>query len=426
MPEDNTTLRWVVRRGDAGKGSFVFINNYERTGRGTRPTMPPKELVRFALHINGSSAPLAIPSAKSDPLTIPSDVWAVWPVDLALFEPAASAPVLVHATAQLVARVKGAAGTGEILFVVETEGVPAEFAFSGAVTAELGKATVSKEGEISVFREITAGTSAFASATSGAATVRIVLLPAAMADSVWLQTLAGTERLFVTDSTTTPDVLVMSDDETLHFRTSMLSNSPQQLRMFPALSSLKHADGSAVPSTIDGVFTAFTPNVENVSLAAPTISHVRAAGPARNVSQGGKQAREPTMEEWAAAAVWNLTLTEAIPTTGGDYKLRVDYAGDAARLYFSDRCLTDNWQSGYKSEGAMEVGLNFLAGENPGLLEKGAQLQLWILPITKYDLSKPHIWLEPRLWPDFGGADSALKLSDVSVGGLVYTDLTAA
>ena len=110
---------------------------------------------------------------------------------------------------------------------------------------------------------------------------------------------------------------------------------------------------------------------------------------------------------------------------GGDYKLAIDYDGDAARLYFGGRCLTDNWQSGYKGEGAMEVGLNYLAGENPGLLQKGAQLSLWILPITRADLARPLIWLEPRLWPDFGGKESALKLNSVSVAGLVYTDMTA-
>jgi hypothetical protein len=61
-------------------------------------------------------------------------------------------------------------------------------------------------------------------------------------------------------------------------------------------------------------------------------------------------------------------------------RLLIDYVGDSARLYFGSRLLTDNWQSGYsgKDGGGMEVGLNYLAGENPGLLEKGAQLQLWV------------------------------------------------
>ena len=63
---------------------------------------------------------------------------------------------------------------------------------------------------------------------------------------------------------------------------------------------------------------------------------------------------------------------------------------------------------------------------NEGLPENGAQLSLWILPITQADLSSPHIYLQRRLWPDFGGAQSVLKLNSVSVAGLVYTDMTVA
>lgn len=439
LPTDNATLRWVVRRGDAGVGSFVFINNYERTGEGIHPTMPPKELVRLSLNINGSSNPIMIPSEKSKPLTIPSDVWMVWPVDMQLrvegptdliaSGAGGAGPVLVYATAQLVARVKNTAGSAEIIFFVETEGIPAEFAFSKeSVTVVPGKATVSTEGDLTVFRNISAGTTTFATVDGQASSLSIVLLPAAMADSVWLQTLDGVERLFVSDSTAIPEVLVMAEDKTLHFRTGMLTDSPHKLRIFPPVSGLNHADGSAVPSAADGVFTAYVPKIEPVAITAPTITHLRKAGPPRNVTQGGRAAREPTMDEWRAAEVWNLTLTEDIPETGGDYRLVIDYIGDCARLYFGSRLLTDNWQSGYsgKDGGGMEVGLNYLAGENDGLLKKGAQLQLWILPITAYDLSSPHIYLQPRLWPKFDGDDSALKLNGVAVAGLRYTDMTVA
>ena len=39
-----------------------------------------------------------------------------------------------------------------------------------------------------------------------------------------------------------------------------------------------------------------------------------------NVPEAGRAAREPTMEEWGAAEVWNLTLTQDIPASGGDYR----------------------------------------------------------------------------------------------------------
>ena len=99
--------------------------------------------------------------------------------------------------------------------------------------------------------------------------------------------------------------------------------------------------------------------------------------------------------------------------------------GDSARVYFGERCLTDNWYSGYKGEGAMEVGLSYLAGENPGLLSAGATLQLWVLPLKQTDLEND-VYLQERLWPDFGGKDAVLELKGVTVGGLAYTDLTVA
>jgi hypothetical protein len=439
LPTDNVTLRWVVRRGDPGEGSFLFINNYERTGEGIHPTLPAKELVRLSLNINGSSTPIIIPSTKSKPLTIPSDVWMDWPIDMQLCAQAATdftasgvrgaGPVLVYATAQLVARVKNTAGSAEILFLVETEGIEAEFAFSKeAATVVPSKATVSTEGDLTVFRKISAGTSAFATVQDGQTTLSIVLLPAEMADSVWLQSLDGIDRLFISDSTTSPEVLVMAENKTLHFRTGMLTDSPQKIRMFPPVPGLKHLDGSTVPSAADGVFTTYIPKLEPVAITAPTITHLRKAGPARNVTQGGRAAREPTMGEWHAAEVWNISLAEDIPETGGDYRLLIDYIGDCARLYFGSRLLTDNWQSGYSGRdgGGMEVGLNYLSGENPGLLKKGAQLQLWILPITAYDLSSPNIYLQPRLWPKFDSEGSALKLNGVTVAGLRYTDMTVA
>ena len=146
------------------------------------------------------------------------------------------------------------------------------------------------------------------------------------------------------------------------------------------------------------------------------------AGQARSVSR-----TEPTMADWRAGAeIYNITLTAAVPgPTLGDFTLAIDYVGDAARLYYGGRLLTDNWYSGYSGEGAMEVGLNYLAEENPGLLEAGATLSLWILPLKQSDL-KQHIYLQKRLWPTFpAGEDSVvLQLNSVKMAGLIYTDLT--
>ena len=120
--------------------------------------------MRLALHINGTDAPLAIPSAKSAPLTIASDVWAVWPADMDLFEKDAATAnaALVYATAQLVARVRTSA-TAEVLFLLETQGTALELAFTNgaAMKPEPGKANVTIEDGHAVFRGVAAGTEAF-------------------------------------------------------------------------------------------------------------------------------------------------------------------------------------------------------------------------------------------------------------------------
>eukprot|EP01051_Picozoa_sp_SAG22_P018756 SAG22_NODE_3254_length_1827_cov_1.387731_2_plen_111_part_00 len=100
----------------------------------------------------------------------------------------------------------------------------------------------------------------------------------------------------------------------------------------------------------------------------------------------------------------------------------------------------------------MEVGLSYLAGENPGLLSDGAELQLLILPLKKQTidgsvdpeaegqvrtkalpfccaptvfLSKTvpfhavhlarQVFLQEEYWPDFKGQDSVLELNELRI-----------
>jgi len=416
------TLRWVVRRGDAGKGTFIFINNYQRL-----VTLPPKEKVRLELHINGTTEPLAIPSQNSVPLTIPSGVWCVWPVDFRLL----GETVLVYATAQLVARVR-VSSTSEVLFLVASRDVAVEFAFKGgsALVAGPGKATLAHEGASTIFRNVSLGTAAFTVVKNGMETLSVVVLPSWMGDSAYIQMLGGVDRLLISGESGSANILI-SQHSTLYMRTdydsSIRKTSTTTLWMCPApAGGLEAADGEIVPSEEDGVFTKFSPFItKTTKLTNPIISKVKDAAPPRLVPKASSgKAQEPTIAEWLGAAVYHLTLPDATPAQGGDYRLSIDYVGDSARVYFGGRLLTDNWYSGYSGDGAMEVGLNYLAGENPGLLAAGASLELWILPLKKSDLLRD-IYLQERLWPAFGEDDAVLVLNNVTVKGLVYTELAA-
>lgn len=52
--------------------------------------------------------------------------------------------------------------------------------------------------------------------------------------------------------------------------------------------------------------------------------------------------QEPTAQEWTAAASYSIAVTGGL-SADADTILVIDYAADAARVYFGNRLLTDNW-----------------------------------------------------------------------------------
>ena len=155
------------------------------------------------------------------------------------------------------------------------------------------------------------------------------------------------------------------------------------------------------------------------------------------------------MSEWAAAEKYSLTLSlpagwEQAGKQRMELTLAIDYAGDAARVYYKDRLLTDNWFSGYRGDGALEIGLTYLEEENPGILADGSVLELWILPLKKSTIDlhenttdgEPQVFLQQDYWPNFdevGAGDNqvALKVNalrwvqtahvPLSISGIVTT-----
>ena len=75
--------------------------------------------------------------------------------------------------------------------------------------------------------------------------------------------------------------------------------------------------------------------------------------------------------------------------------------GDAGRLLFEGKLLTDNWFSGYRPmEGGFEVGLSYLSHEHPGLLKNGANMTLLVLPMNRSALEN-NVFLQKVYWPKF-------------------------
>ena len=194
---------------------------------------------------------------------------------------------------------------------------------------------------------------------------------------------------------------------------------PPQLRVAGAAAPL--------PQRADGVFGAFDVDLPAVPLPTVAVEMVRPAGPPRDIplAPSGKP-QEPSAHEWEAAALYSLRLDvpSGFDASATEVRLAIGYAADAARVSLGGVLLTDNWLSGYTGDGALEVGLSYLAGEVPGLLTNGTALQLQLLPLKRASLEK-NVFIQRALWPDFGADDVVCRVDGVTPLALQYTELVA-
>ena len=107
--------------------------------------------------------------------------------------------------------------------------------------------------------------------------------------------------------------------------------------------------------------------------------------------------REVFNEDFEKAAVWNLNI-KGLPT-GSDAFLKIDYAGDCARVYADGKLVMDNFWNGKP----MLVRMSDLAGKN---------VELRILPLRK----DAPIYLQKTQKALLDNSkESLLKLEDISI-----------
>ena len=468
---DTSSVRWAVRTDERDSG-FLFLNNYQRLH-----PLPDKHNVRFSVRSRDGSSTLQIPSPESAALTVKANTWWTLPLNLPLM-PGFSTKI-AYATAQPVSRVM--AVKSETIFLLQIDGLVPEIALAncgpgGRSSISVAKGvTVTTEGDnLMVLRGATPGTSAFAQvALGGGVTVQLVLLPWAFRDRLWhFETASTGAALLISEEVKGEGagaqyqqqqqqqpyraMLLQGDDATtVHLRTNQRASTT--CWVFPQ---------SKAASSPDGVFSKISVSVYPgdpfpgssraggmPTLPPPALKLLQKAAPPRNVPHApSHKAQEPKMEEWAAAEKYSLTLNlpagwDKRGEQSTELTLAIDYAGDAARIYYKDRLLTDNWFSGYRGDGAMEVGLTYLSGENPGMLlvmmmllllhllllllmrlllrlvlvlQDGAVLELWILPLKKSTIAlnttapegEAQVFIQEKYWPEFvAGRESALKVN---------------
>ena len=378
--QDSDTLRWSVR--SDGRTGIVFVNNFQRL-----QSMPAKPGVQFDLGLAGGR--LRFPAA---PVTIPADSAFFWPFNLDL-----GGATLAYATAQPVARLED--GTTTYVVFSQTAGVPTEFVFTGRdVRLDRTNGNAATAGGRIHIRDIRPGTDTAIRLHTPHGPLQIILLDEAQSLECWKGTWGGRERLFLSRAGLTLDggVLELSADNTADFSVGIL----------PAPAKL--TGNGKITSHQEGLLRRCTVVVSHREAVKAVWELVQSAGPARPVPIGSQRVAEaPSDADFDHAAVWRLRLPPGTDPSR-DLRLCIRYRGDVARIYLNGKFLDDNFYNGRDFEfGLKRYGPDIYQGE----------LLLKVLPLRKdapIYLSR-ETWASPDPWPDFGGADSLVRLLDVDV-----------
>jgi len=377
---DRSTVRVSART--LGNRGFVFFNNYARNY-----PLPDHRGIQIKLVLPSETVVL-----PRKPIDLVSGAYGVWPVNLDL-----NGILLKYATAQPLTRVRD--GNVEYYFFVATPGIRPEFAFEESTLASLKAATavISRAPGVRYVDGIAPGPGIAVSLRSTAGqTVQIVVLTPSEALDVWKCRVAGGEHVLLSPA----DIFfedVFSEDTRLHLR----ARDVRQLRfsVFPALKNVPLANVPLRRTGRDGVFVSYS--------AAMPAKHVpvrweriRAAAPSLpgTIKMGKYNAMAPTDSDFDRAGVWRIVIPAHALDGLNDVFLRIQYAGDVARLYDGQRLLADDFYKGT----IWEIGLKRFASE-----ALGKNLELQVMPLRK----DAKIYLPHNAWPQFPPSG---EIADVS------------
>jgi len=316
-----------------GNQGFIFFNNHVRGAE-----MPSLKAFQVELKLPGGT--VRIPE---QPIALRSDAYGIWPVNLPI-----GTQTLKWSTAQLFKRM--VVGGKTFFFFFAIDGVPAQFAFDKAThLAHLPAG----------FRQSTTSTSTLLTAAkdvSGSVTLAdgttLVLLSESQAEQVW----RGDDDATLLSTATA----AYSDHAT--WTLESLGQPTFRFGLFGAQTmSGKTTHAELAASGESSLFSWFS------SAVAPFTSQVQVR-PTAPAGQRPPLEFGPSLEwrknqipfapedkDFATAADWSVKVPALPPVASGvaDLFLRIQYRGDAARLYRGTQLLDDSLWNGLP----WEVGL---------------------------------------------------------------------
>ncbi|MDR1010516.1 MAG: beta-galactosidase [Opitutaceae bacterium] len=436
--DDNATLRWALRSN--GRSGFIFVNNYQRL-----QPMPVHRGVQFALNLppveSVSPIPGGIATSRSEnpagaapdaarravvaravskrmvpvaPVDIPSDVSFMWPFNLDL----GSGAILAYATAQPLCYVDTPDEKTRTYFFSEIPGIPPELAFDDTTVRLLGN-TSGRHRAGDGLERITSVKTGRARAITlrsrdpGAMTIQIVVLTHADSLNLYKFAWGGDERVILS-----PHVVTIDTDESLRVHAPV--SGPVDVYVYPlppVESGKKQSLFARLVSPITNaiketgsIFTKITvPGIGDLAaaeIASPRAGKIRDAGPVREIPAGRAPkpvAASPLDADFAAAAVWEITLPAGVWKHATEPLLRIHYTGDVARVLLDGKVILDDFYNGQP----LDVPLARFARE----LDAGARLAVEILPLRK----DAPIMLPNSAHPRFGARASIVELGKVEI-----------
>ncbi len=379
---NRSTVRVSART--LGNRGFVFFNNYARNY-----PLPDHPGIQIKLILPSETVVL-----PRKPIDLVSGAYGIWPVNLDL-----NGILLKYATAQPLTRVRD--GNVEYYFFVAPPGFRPEFAFDESTLASLNAATavISRATGVRYVDGIAPGPGVAVSLRSKAGqTVQIVVLTPSEALDVWKCRVAGGEHVLLSPA----DVFfedVFSEDTSLHLR----ARDVRQLRfsVFPALKNAPLANVPLRRTGRDGVFASYSAAVPPKQVPVRW-EKIRAAAPSVPGKVGKYNAMAPTDSDFDRAGAWRIVIPAHALDGLSDAFLRIQYAGDVARLDADQRLLADDFYKGT----TWEIGLKRFASE-----VLGKNLELKVMPLHK----DAKIYLPHDAWPQFPPSGEIAEVSGIRV-----------
>jgi hypothetical protein len=382
-PEDFSAVRVSVRADS--DGGFVFLNNYVRGA-----AMPARKALQLNIQL-----PAGLLQLPKEPVDIPSGAYFVWPFRLRM-----GGVTLAYSTAQLFARLQDE--NQVTYYFLRVPGVRADFAFENRPPLEIQKgAAAIQELGILRLRDVTDGLTPLVQwKDPNGKTFRLILLSETEAENAWKVQLGARPYLLLTGQqffANAQQIFLRSDGVAdFHFRLlpapdgRLIANNPLQAE--EKLAGVGEFSSSFASRNPQIVYE----KIEDARPAPP----IKLGPPLSWRPTGVAQA--PDDAAFDQAAKWRLRLPQE-PLQGlSDLFLKIEYAGDVARLQNASRLLTDDFFNGLP----WTIGLRrFLEAHAVG------DLTLEILPLRK----DAPIFLEQKYRPDFAARDQLLRLDKISL-----------